>query len=428
MKGPIGAAANAQITLSVENPATSAVTIPLGSRTVSVNSTEDGAALNFTLYKVENGNVDTPNSTGDISLEGTEADNSGTNRSVYTNLVLLEGALISVSGQFNSTDSIKFVKLTYFPVIENSVSVYIEGGTNAGAYRRVDNLFSASGANDKVFQVVYDDDYRATVLFGDGILGAVPSVNSTYYITYRVGGGSRGNIANEFINATLSNITVGIENNPSVEGTATVENISQGTGGADAETVEHAKKYAPLTFKRQDRLVTLEDYKTFASTYVGPAGSTAKATAVTRKAFSSANIIDVYMVEKANDLQMKRATPTFKLAFLNAIEDKKMLTDEVVVVDGLIRTLDLDITIRVDSQFRGSEEVIKLKVRDKILEFFHADNMDFGKTLILADLNRAIFSIAEVRFSTVDNLDKDVVLDFNEIAQLNNVTIKVAYV
>jgi len=53
------------------------------------------------------------------------------------------------------------------------------------------------------------------------------------------------------------------------------------------------------------------------------------------------------------------------------------------------------------------------------------DNMDFGKTLVIADLNRAIFEVPEVRFSTIDNVSENIHVDFNEIIQLNNLTINV---
>jgi len=55
-------------------------------------------------------------------------------------------------------------------------------------------------------------------------------------------------------------------------------------GGANAETVEKAKKYAPLAFRRQDRLVTLEDYASFANGFISTWGTIGKAIAVTRKA------------------------------------------------------------------------------------------------------------------------------------------------
>ena len=100
-----------------------------------------------------------------------------------------------------------------------------------------------------------------------------------------------------------------------------------------------------------------------------------------------------------------------------------MLTDDVVVVDGLIRTLDLVVTIRIDKDLKPIEGQIQQQVSNVILEYFGVDNADFGQPFIATDLNRKIFSLPDVRYSTVDNLPEVTRVDFNEIIQLNNFTI-----
>ena len=106
-----------------------------------------------------------------------------------------------------------------------------------------------------------------------------------------------------------------------------------------------------------------------------------------------------------------------------------MANTEVVVVDGLIRTIDLAVSIRTDKFNDKFEEVIKRKVSTIILEYFSLDRFDFGKSLSLGDLTRDIFDgVNEVRFATVENLSDDVHVNFNEIIQLNNITVNVVYV
>ena len=204
-------------------------------------------------------------------------------------------------------------------------------------------------------------------------------------------------------------------------------NTTKATGGSDAETVTHAKKYAPLTFARQDRVVTLDDYTNFANTFVTSYGTVGKAVAATRKAYCSGNIIDIYVVEKATDLQVQKATPTFKQQLITALQPKKMVTDEIVVVDGLIRTLDLDVTVKVDKQLKTKEQLIKSKVRNAVLSYMAVDNREFGETLILSDINRAIFELDEVRIASVDNFTQNIQVDFNELIQLNNLSIRIEY-
>jgi len=431
MKGPIGAAANATITFDSSPYVTTydQLEIPFSNRTIQITSPDDGAPLVYTLYKYTNGLVDLVNQNASIILTeiegvGGDAANPGT-VVLHDNLVLLEGSLVRKTGNFGAETGIKTVTLDSSPVIEGSVEVFITGNSQtSGVYTQVDNVYFASGSTAKIFQLVSDDDFKASVIFGDNLTGQSPAPGDSFLITYRVGGGERGNINAEVINfpVVVNNITQGTTAN------CVLENSSKATGGSDAETVDHAKKYGPLTFRRQDRVVTLDDFDTFANTFISSYGSIGKATAAVRRAYSSANIIDLYILEKASDTQLRKATPTFKKELLDAIEPKKMLTDEVVVVDGLIRTIDLVITARIDREIKETEELIKLNIRDVILDYFNVDNRYFGQEFNPQEVARSTFQIPEVRFATVDNFPTTIKADFNEIIQLNNLTINIVRV
>lgn len=426
MMGPLGAGAGARMTNS-ENPVDSdfPFTVAPEQRTIAITSKEDGAPVNYTLYKVVNNTIENiQNAAGQLTLNQSEVTNGGAlgTSSIFDNLALLEGALAIQKGTFDTLEGNKRVALTNSPIVEGSVQVYVttsnEDSEANGSYQQVNRLYSASGATDRVFQVIYDDDYAATVLFGDNALGISPPAGSEFTITYRVGGGSRGNIGEGILNVqtTASNLD-------GIDKTFTLENRTAATGGAEAETAEHAKKYAPYTFKRQDRVVTLEDYIAIGNTFRTKQGTIGKTTAAVRDAFSSGNVIDVYTLEKADDLRMQKASPTFKKELLEEIEPKKMLTDEVVVVDGLIRTLDLVMTIRIDRELETIQQQIEQEVSDVIRQHFNIDNADFGKPFVATELNREVFRLPNVRYATIDNLPETIEVDFNEIIQLNNFTI-----
>jgi len=431
MKGPIAAAADAKLTLAsipgLSNPG-EYIQITPQNRVITITSPEDGLPITFTLYKVAaDGDIDVANSTGDINLF--DAERSST--TVFNNLVLLEGSLVVDTGTFADTEALKSVKLQQSPVIEGSVQVFVTspGNTN-GIYKQVNNIFYASGTDAKVFQLISDDDYGATVVFGDNNVGRNPSIGDQYTITYRVGGGTRGNIGQGLLNAqiTTANYT-NPDGNLAIAGIpGTVQNTSKGTGGSDAETLENAKRYAPLAFRAQSRLVTLDDYKAFVNNYISSYGSIGKATAATRRAYSSANVIDIFVLEKANNLQLRKATPEYKRQLLEAMQDSKMLTDELVVVDGLIRTLDLNITLRLEKKYQYLEANIRQQVRNKIETFFNIDNTDFAKAFNPEDLMYSIFEVPEVRYATIDNVKESIKVDFNEIVQLNNYTLNITYV
>ena len=426
LRGPQSAVAGAKITLA-ENPAFEdfPLTYDPSNRVFSIPSKEDGNLVNYVLYKMEGNNFkDLDNLDASFDLEGSEADNSTS--SVFTNLSLVEGSIVIQKGVFDTLEGNKTISLTESPIVDGSVQVYVSDGATSlstGAYRQVDRLYAASGASDRIFQHVYDDSYGGTVLFGDNALGVSPTAGANFTVVYRVGGGTRGNLPVSTINVTTSLDKTG---GGTIE--AVTENRTPARGGSAAETAEHAKKYAPYTFKRQDRVVTLEDYIAIGNTFRSSIGTVGKTTAAVRDAYSSANIIDVYTLEKATELTLQKASTSFKSDLLATIAPLKMLTDEVVVVDGLIRTLDLVVTARIDKELKPLEGQIQQEIADKILEFFSIDNSDFGKSFIASNLNREIFDLPNVRYATVDNLPEETRVDFNEIIQLNNFTINSVFI
>lgn len=428
MKGPIAAAANAKVTMNVQKTwdSQTKVVITPQNRVISIVSPEDNLPISYTLYKVGvDGDLDNSNKDGNIEIYRTEV--SSSTAVAMTNLVLLEGSLVEETGVFADTESLKSVTLQQSPVIEGSLEAVILGQSGAsGIYRQVENLFFASGPSDKVFQYVSDDNYGGTIVFGDNNISKSPSIGDSYIIRYRIGGGTRGNIINNLLDSA---ITVSFQTTSTIENVdATVNNTSQGTGGADAETIAHAKKYSPLFFRSQNRLVTLQDYKTHANTFITSYGSVGKATATVRRAYSSANIIDIYVLEKASNIQLRKSTPEYKRQLVESINNLKMLTDEVVIVDGLIRSLDLIVTIKMDGKYQSQENAFLNIIRDNILSFFYVDNNDFGKEFTPSDLMHSIFTIPQVRFATVDNVSEAIKVNFNEIIQLNNLTINMTYV
>ena len=75
-------------------------------------------------------------------------------------------------------------------------------------------------------------------------------------------------------------------------------------------------------------------------------------------------MIDIYTVAFADEVegvqaQLERSSIAYKNELLTYLNKYKMLTDEVTIVDGLIRTLDLKTTIYVDKSFKPFEEDIK---------------------------------------------------------------------
>tara|TARA_R100001460_G_scaffold10430_5_gene24707 strand:+ start:1366 stop:2979 length:1614 start_codon:yes stop_codon:yes gene_type:complete len=429
MKGPISAAANARLTFTPIAPVLSPnkAIVRASNRVISVTSPEDGGSLSFTIYKVNtDGTVDLTTPSEDLEFDITVASPGAT--VAIEDAVLLEGSLVRETGTFASPDAVKTIQLTESPYVERSAQVFVEGSDpTAGVYKEEENVYFASGNTDKVFEISTDEQFKASILFGDDTLGISPALGDNYTVTYRVGGGTRGNLSNGALNTqTTIEIT---DDSSDTQVPATVENISVATGGRDAESVAQAKRYAPSVFRSQNRLVTLDDYKAHANAFSSSFGSTGKATASVRRAFSSANIIDLFILERASNRTLRKGTQEYKRQLLESLEDKKMLTDEVVVVDGLIRTLDLFVTITLDENLRREESSIVSRARFSLENYMNIDNTDFAEPFVPQDVIKNLLEdVTDIRFATIDNVDSRISVGFNEIIQLNNLVIRTDYI
>ncbi|MFX8565767.1 hypothetical protein ABTL91_19505, partial [Acinetobacter baumannii] len=86
--------------------------------------------------------------------------------------------------------------------------------------------------DDRDFVAEIDNDGHAHLRFGDGELGRAPEVGSQFTATYRVGGGSAGNIGAEAIcRIILTQLTI---DGPSIS----VRNPLPAQGGIDPETID----------------------------------------------------------------------------------------------------------------------------------------------------------------------------------------------
>ena len=421
MKGPIASKATALLTpeSSVSFAGGDTLTIPSNQRTVTTTSQRDNTQLTYTLYKINKatGLIDeaTTAQTGDLLLDY----NSYGEGSNFTGLVLLEGTYKTLQGTFSTAQSSKRIRVPDPSIIEGSI--FVSSGDEV--YSEIQSLSLASGSTDAVFEKIYNDDYSCSLLFGDDIRGKNPQNGQDYTVVYRVGGGNRGDIVEGAIRTQVNGLK-----NGSAPVECTITNTTVAAGGANAETVAHAKKYAPYFFRTQYRAVTGEDYTAIANSYAGTTGQTGKALAVARQSGAGGNMIDIYVLAKATDTQLQRASLPFKSDLLNHLNSYKMITDELTIVDGLVRTVDLVATVFVDRNKLALQENVKADVGRSITEYLSYDSMDFGKPLRFPELANFVMNNPDVRFFKVTNYDEDIFVNFNEIIQLNNFELNFEFV
>ena len=420
LRGPVCAKANGTLTLTDEAFSVKdggSITMTKDQRMLQTVSTRDNLPLTYTIYKSDsNGNI----SMLDTSLTLVE-DDSTDDGMVLPNLVLLEGHAQTETGVFGTVGP-QAVNLTLPSVIEGSIFL----SASDGIYSEIESIWFAS-AGAKVFEKIYNDDFSCKLVFGDGSTGASPLPGTAYTAFYRTGGGYRGNLAKGVLGGSIS-FTHTTSLGATSVGNGTLTQTRAGTGGVDSESIEEARRIGPMWFATQYRAVTGKDYTTFINRFVSTAGKTGKGLAVLRDNGSAGNMIDLYVLQKATGTHLERASFAFKKELIDFVDKYRMITDELTVVDGVVRTLDIVCSLYVDKDKKLSADETRQRIAGRITSYFETTNLDFGTPLLLSELTTYVLQDEGVRFFTIDNYKNDIYVDFNEILQLNNIELNVQFV
>jgi hypothetical protein len=116
------------------------------------------------------------------------------------------------------------------------------------------------GPDDRVYTVRQADDGTTTVQFGDGRTGArLPTGQENITAFYRVGTGLEGLVSGGRLTLLLTR-PLGVKE---------VTNPLPASGADEPETLDDARRSAPLTVLTLDRAVSLQDFEDFARAFAG---------------------------------------------------------------------------------------------------------------------------------------------------------------
>jgi hypothetical protein len=270
------------------------------------------------------------------------------------------------------------------------------------------------------------------VIFGNNRAGMIPVQGvESIRVTYRVGGGTRGNIVTGFVGNTAVINVEGLEFSVPV----TFRNYTKGEFGYDGDTIDIIRQKLPAFIRTQDRCVTGDDYKTTADQFATPYnGQVGKSTAVLRNYGCAGNVIDLYVLALDGSDGLAVAGNELKVALGQAIDGKKMLTDYVCVRDGSVVSVDVALDITLDKFYRKFEDEIRTRVQRRVTQFFALSNWEYGQTLKDTDLIKALSDIKEaagfdITFVTDDPENGGVVVTtrFNEIIRPDVTTVSFMY-
>jgi len=391
-------AATVEIECSLAVPAAFDVTIPAG--LIFTVSGPDGSPVAYELYGAP-GDFET-----DLVIPRGKRGVIG---------FAIEGRFASPITQISNGEPNQFVDIVGSNILESPITVEVASGSTATLWSRVD-FIEQSDANDDVFEVRFLED-RARVIFGDDQNGKIPISGQVITVNHRTGGGIRGRIGSGIINETRPIGQTGFATQ-----TVLFRNVEPSIGGQDQESLSSAKKRAPRTFAIHNNVATSEDYISISETFAHPAfGAIQKASAAIRtgidndvddvvKAVRSAptleaaktyllgnyvnrNIVELYVLQEDENVPIA-PNKGLKEALKTRIEDINVFTDEVRVLDGSIRPINISATVTVSRNVDAT--LVKEQVDLAIAGVFNINEIEMGESFNRSDLIRAISNVAGV--------------------------------
>ncbi len=252
--------------------------------------------------------------------------------------------------------------------------IALQGGSETWIPRR-DLLNSSRFRMD--FVVETESDGSATLRFGDNVLGKRPAAGTTFTATYRIGNGAAGNVGAEAITRVVSPDTR----------IKRVWNPLPASGGADPESLEQVRQFAPYAFRVQERAVTETDYVELARRCadVQQAAATLRWTGSWYTAFVT--------VDRRGGLPVDAP---YKHAMRIHLDRYRLAGYDLEINSPVFVPLDIMLTVCVTvGYFRSDVKETLLQVfSNRDLPggkrgFFHPDNFTFGQPVSLSQIYEA---------------------------------------
>jgi hypothetical protein len=289
--------------------------------------------------------------------------------------------------------------------IPDSTAVSDQDNFKSGVYKDVTNKFVTEYTPEGYFSLTFGsgtvnpldnlDNYMTGQLkvnlatyLNNLSLGAVPNVDSTLFVKYRIGGGKNSNIGVNVVNS-IDTVELNINGpvssvNSQVLQSLKVTNITPAVGGADQPTIEELRNMISYNFAAQDRAVTLNDYKSLIETMPSTFGAPAK----------------VNVMEEDNKVKIKilsyddkgnltdTVSNTLKNNIINYLSEYRMINDYIDIANGEVIDLGLEIDLIIDKN-ENPTDIIKTTINTTI-DFFSIDKRKMGDPLFVGDLFRQI--------------------------------------
>lgn len=266
--------------------------------------------------------------------------------------------------------------LKYGRVLPDSVSLRVNEGSGFSMWDQVPTLIDSSSLSQH-FTVSLNDMDKATITFGDSVFGKIPSpFNKGIYCTYRVGGGTSGNVAANKI--TLLDQTIALVDrtfNPEVAYVF----------GEDKETMEEIKRNAPLSLKTQWGALSLED---FSAVILSNFPEVKYASAKVNE--TDVDAIDIYLLTKTSGTFASVSALISDFFSVDGGGRSIVGVDAVNIIEATITPLTLVASLIVHPTF--SRATVSAQIQEFVTNYFAYGNYTFDTDLSFAELTMLIMT------------------------------------
>jgi hypothetical protein len=295
--------------------------------------------------------------------------------------------------------------------VEDVTKVSDRDNFKAGDYKKVTNKFITEYTPQGYFSLTFGsgnvdpmsnlDSYmegsmkvNLSSFLDNTSMGAIPKLNSTLFVKYRVGGGKDSNVGVNVITSVdnVDFIVTGpnASTNSQVAQSLSVTNVTPAIGGADQPTTEELRNMIAYNFAAQNRAVTLNDYKSMIETMPSTYGAPAKVNVVEEDNKVVIKLLSYDEKGKLADI----VSNTLKYNILNYLVQYRMLNDFVDIESGQVIDLGLEVDLVIDKN-QNPSEVLKSSV-ENIGKYFSIDRRKMGDPLFLGDLFTLLGNISGV--------------------------------
>lgn len=267
-----------------------------------------------------------------------------------------------------------------------AVSLFEHDSTGRLQWSARHDLFE-SEPSDRDFVVEVEDDDTATLRFGDGANGRLPTAGTTLACEYRIGNGSIANVGAE----SIAHIVLP----PELQGLVQlVRNPLPTSGGTEPESTERVRQRAPFAFRTNRRAVTPEDYANRAKAHpsIRNAVATFRNSGSWRTVFITVDPLGGGGVSTQLERDLREFIEPFRLAGVDLEIDSPVFV-----------ALRVELSVEVEHDHVRDHVAIALArtfsantLPDGTRGFFHPDRLTFAKPVHLSEIYEAAQSVPGV--------------------------------